>query len=77
MRLIEYYDNTTRKESDHNIKEAFNVYDADSDGYINANDIYHIITRIGSGQLSKAEADILLEDFEPDARKRIRTSELK
>jgi Ca2+-binding EF-hand superfamily protein len=75
--MITTFDTAHSPETDASIKEAFNVFDYDGDGFIYAKDIYHIITNIGGpAKLSKEEASALLNDFDSDAKGRIRTHDI-
>jgi Ca2+-binding EF-hand superfamily protein len=78
LQIVKYIDSIKNRESDNSIKEAFNVYDGDQDGYIISKDLYNIISRVGgANKLTKEEASQMLNEFDMDVRGRIRTSDIR
>ena len=75
LAALDLFDKTHKKEHTGNIREAFNVFDADGDSWISSKDIYHITTRMGGvNKLTEVEAKLLLSDFDPDQIGRISTN---
>ena len=58
------------QDTEESIFEAFKVFDQQSNGYILASELRHIMTHLGE-KLSEEEVDEMIKEAEPDSQGRI------